>query len=87
MDKVIGIFIYVRTRLNEPSTYASLAAIMAMAGVKLDPGTVQDFLNVGTLFFGAMGFFVKEAKHLTNLSVRSFWLRSWWGVRFIKMPG
>lgn len=62
MDKLLGVFIFLKRKLKEPSTQASLAAVCAMVGYKLDPGMIQDFLNTGTLVFGALGFFFDEAE-------------------------
>jgi hypothetical protein len=67
MGKIVGLFIWLKARLLEPSTMASIAAISALAGVKVDPGQVQDALNVGTLVFGALGFFVSESKPATEV--------------------
>jgi hypothetical protein len=41
---------------------ASIAAVSALAGVQVDAGLVKDVLNVGTVGFGVLGFFFKEAK-------------------------
>lgn len=60
MNKIIALFNFVRNRMSEPSTYASLAALSALAGYKLDAGHVQDVMNVGTLIFGAVGALVGE---------------------------
>ncbi len=67
MGKILGLFIWLKGRLSEPSTHASLAAVAAMAGVNVDPGVIQDWLNVGTLVFGSIGFFVKEKEPETKL--------------------
>jgi len=67
MDKMIAVFIFIKSRLHEPSTMASIAALMVLAGIKLEPGTIQDVLNVGTVIFGSLGFFVKEAQPLTKV--------------------
>lgn len=67
MDKVMGVFLFLRARLLEPSSSASLAAVLALIGVQYDPGVVQDILNVTSLVFGAIGFFVKEAKPLSQV--------------------
>jgi hypothetical protein len=67
MGKILGLFIWARARLREPSTFASLAAVCAMFGVNLDPGVVQDWLNTLTLVFGALGFFVKEGTPETKV--------------------
>jgi hypothetical protein len=60
MGKVLGLFIYLKARLREPSTFASLAAVMAIFGTHLDQGVVTDWINTLTLVFGGLGFFVKE---------------------------
>ena len=67
MGKLIAVFIFIKSRLREPSTFASIAAVLAFLGVKLDPGVVQDWINTGTVVFGALGFFVKEATPLTKV--------------------
>lgn len=67
MGKLIAVFIFIKSRLREPSTFASIAAVLALIGVKLDPGIVQDWINTGTVLFGALGFFVKEATPLTKV--------------------
>ena len=67
MEKAMGAFLFLKDRLNEPSTFASLAAIAALVGVKIDAGLVQDALNTASLAFGVLGFFVKEAKPLTEI--------------------
>lgn len=60
LGKILGAFIFLKARLQEPSTLASISAVLALFGTKIDPGIVQDFLITGTLVFGALGFFVKE---------------------------
>lgn len=60
MGKVLGLFLWLRSRLREPSTFASLAAVMAIFGTHIDAGVVNDWLNVLTLVFGGLGFFIKE---------------------------
>lgn len=67
MGKLLGLFIWLKARLNEPSTHASIAAVFAMAGMHIDDGAIQDMLNVGTLIFGAMGFFINEQSALTKI--------------------
>lgn len=67
MGRMIGLFIWLKQRLSEPSTMASIAALSALAGVKVDAGLVQDALNVGTVVFGAAGFFVAEQKPKTEV--------------------
>jgi len=62
MGKIISLFIWLKSRLLEPSTMASIAAVSALAGVQVDAGLVKDGLNVATLAFGVLGFFFKESK-------------------------
>ena len=65
MDKALGIFLYLRNRLKEPSTYASLVALCAMFGQQLPDEAIQNVMNVASLAFGALGFLVAEAKPKT----------------------
>lgn len=60
MNKLIALFSFIKNRLSEPSTYASLAALSAIAGYKVDAGRVQDIMNIGTLIFGAVGVLAGE---------------------------
>lgn len=60
MNKLIALFSFIKNRLSEPSTYASLAALSAIAGYKVDAGQVQDVMNIGTLVFGAIGVLAGE---------------------------
>lgn len=68
MSKIIALFIWLKARLSEPSTMSSIAAVSALAGVQVDAGLVKDVLNVGTVGFGVLGFFFKEAKPETVVS-------------------
>ena len=67
MSKLLGLFMWLKSRLSEPSTMASIAAVSALGGVNVDPGKIHDALNIGTIVFGALGFFVAEAKPLTKV--------------------
>ncbi len=67
MGKILGAFIFLKQRLSEPSSLASISAIMAMAGVNIDAGAIHDWLNAGTIAFGLLGFFVADAKPLTKV--------------------
>ena len=65
MSKLLGLFIWLKSRLSEPSTMASIAAVSALGGVNVDSGAVQHALNIGTVVFGALGIFIAEAKPKT----------------------
>jgi len=65
MSKLLGAFIYLRARLAEPSTHASLIGLLAMFHQQLPEEAIQDAMNVAALGFGMLGFFVPEAKALT----------------------
>ena len=66
MGKILGVWSYITARLAEPSTHASVAALVALAGLNLDSGTLHDGLTAAGIAFGALGFFVKESKPLNN---------------------
>lgn len=67
MPKIMGMFLYLRSRLSEPSSLVSIAALGATVGVKLDASLLQDVLNIVSIVFGMLGFFVSEAKPLTKV--------------------
>lgn len=67
MEQLLGLFIWLKARLSEPSTMASVAAVLAMVGVHIDEGVYKDIMNVLTLVFGAMGFWVKEGHAETKV--------------------
>lgn len=50
---------YILNRLREPSTYAALAAIMAMFGINLDPGIMQYIATIGAAGSGLAGIFMR----------------------------
>ena len=66
MGKLLGVWSYITARLAEPSTHASVAALVALAGLNLDSGILHDGLTAAGIAFGALGFFVKESKPLNN---------------------
>ena len=49
-------------RLREPSTYAGLAAVLAVAHLSTDPGLVHDITLIGTGLGGVIAFFLPEGK-------------------------
>ena len=67
MDKLLGFWTYLNARLAEPSTHASVASLLAMAGLNLDAGIAHDAMIVAGVAFGGLGFFVKEASPLTKV--------------------
>lgn len=64
MDKILGAWTYFMSRLAEPSTHASVAALLAMGGMNLDAGIVHDAMTATGIAFGMLGFFVRESKQL-----------------------
>jgi hypothetical protein len=67
MGKVFGAFLWLKQNLAQPSTMASITGVLAMVGMKVDAGMVQDWVNVLTVFFGALGFFLQPAKPLAKV--------------------
>ena len=47
-------------RLQEPSTYASLAALSALAGLQIEPGIVQNITMAGAALAGIAGVALPE---------------------------
>lgn len=47
-------------RLKEPSTYASLAAVLALTGVKVDPGWIEAAATLGAGVAAVLGIVLKE---------------------------
>ena len=47
-------------RLGEPSTYASIAAILAMTNLKVDPGLWSYVTEGGVVIFGVLGVMLSE---------------------------
>lgn len=67
MGKLLGMFLFLRDRWNEPSSRASLVGLCALAGYKIDPGIIQDGFNVAAIAFGLLGFLTAESKPLTKV--------------------
>lgn len=65
MGKLLGLFLWIKPRLTEPSSFAALSAVSAMAGHQISAEDVKNVMDVATLVFGALGFFVAEAKPAT----------------------
>ena len=49
MGKLLGLFIWIKPRLQEPSTFASLAAVAAMAGQHVTAEDLNNVLNVSII--------------------------------------
>lgn len=64
MNKLSDVFMFLKARLAEPSSLASISVVMAMLGVNVDTAIIHDWVNVGALVFGVLGFFVAESKPL-----------------------
>ena len=64
MGKILGAWKYLQARLAEPSTHASVASLLMLAGGNFDAGEIQDGLTAASVLFGMLGFFVKESKPL-----------------------
>lgn len=62
MGKILTAYLYLSRRLKEPSTMASLSAVMLTFGVQIEPGAVHDWLTTGGILFGLLGVFVSESK-------------------------
>jgi hypothetical protein len=65
MGQVLGLFIWLKARLKEPSTQASLAVVCQALKVEIDMDIINHWLNIASILFGAAGFFVKEKGPLT----------------------
>jgi hypothetical protein len=66
MDKVLGAWNYLSLRLAEPSTHASVAALLTLAGTNLDSGLLHDSMVAVGVAFGTLGFFVKETSSVQS---------------------
>lgn len=56
-------------RLKEPSTYASLAALLGAAGFSLDPGLLQVISYIGMGLAGLAGILMQEKTKTTTIVV------------------
>lgn len=50
---------FIKARLKEPSTYAALAAILAMFGVHVDAGALQSVFTAAAGLSGLAGMFMR----------------------------
>jgi hypothetical protein len=60
MGKLLGLFIWLKKRIKEPSTHASLAIVCQALKIEVDFVMIDHYLNLATIAFGALGFFLKE---------------------------
>lgn len=71
MDKILGMLLYLRERFKEPSTKKALGIAIGWVSVKYGMPELQEYLDTITTLsiagLGAVGFFVKEAKPLTEV--------------------
>lgn len=56
----MAIIAYLIGRLKEPSTYAGLAALLGLVGVKLAPESMSAIIQVLTAIAGAVAVFVPD---------------------------
>lgn len=56
----MAILAYIINRLKEPSTYAGLAALLGLVGVKLAPEALQAIITVLTGIAGAVAVFFPD---------------------------
>lgn len=66
-SKLVGKTLYVFKRLREPSTHASLAALLALFGQSIPDQTWNTIINGLAVIFGVVGVFVKEGKPETHI--------------------
>lgn len=50
----------VLNRFKEPSSYAGIAAIAAVAAPTVDPGVVQNLITILAAMSGIVAFFLKD---------------------------
>lgn len=67
MEDIVGKMLYIFSRLREPSTHASLAALFALMGQSIPDETWNTVINGAAIVFGILGVFFKEAKPETNV--------------------
>ena len=60
---------YLAARLREPSTWASIAALLAVAHVNVDPGLWATVTAWGVIAAGVLGVVLTEVGHKTSAQV------------------
>jgi hypothetical protein len=48
------------SRFREPSSYAALTGVLALVGINVDPGLMQQISTALAAIAGIVGFFLKE---------------------------
>ena len=48
------------SRFKEPSSYAALTGVLALVGINVDPGLMQQISTAAAALAGIAGFFLKE---------------------------
>ncbi len=48
------------SRFKEPSSYAALTGVLALVGINVDPGLMQQISTAAAALAGVAGFFLKE---------------------------
>ena len=56
----MAILAYIINRLKEPSTYAGLASLLGLVGVKLAPESMTAIITFATALAGAIAVFVPD---------------------------
>lgn len=56
----MSVLAYIVNRMKEPSTYAGLAALLGVVGVKMAPEAMQAIITVLTAIAGAVAVFVPD---------------------------
>ena len=49
-----------RRRLTEPSTYSSIAVILALVGINVEQGLVDAVMMIGSGISAVLGIFLRE---------------------------
>ena len=67
MENIAGKVLYIFKRLREPSTHASIAALLALFGQSIPDATWNSIVNGLAVIFGMIGVFVSEGKPETKV--------------------
>ena len=62
MSEITGKLLYIFNRIREPSTQASISAMLAMFGQTIPAGAMHTIINFGVVVFGILGVFIREGK-------------------------